>query len=924
MPFDVEVARNSFSAGEVSPELRGRADLQKTQNGCWFLENMVTLLEGGVTRRPGTQMVLQLNPAYTYVGIPFRFAGSGSNAYLIVIGGGIAKFILNNGVVQAPAGGDYTVAVPYTDADLGGQGAAIAGISNLRYATSGNVVYLFCDGHPPQVLTRNADNSWTLAPYVAIPASVPPQGGCIAPVDTENLDPAQTLVASGVTGIITLTASAAFAAAAATVPNGFQAGHVGSVWRLDESDLSQTPEWAADEAIAVPTQALPAGAGQIGSMANLAGPFAGTPSDATQNGTAVAYIGENFTTPQAIYSVTVSAGSGKTFGSGISGTLTLYGGNHLPANATDGVQLATVTFGGVANQASTATLYATDALSTFSYLWVAFSFASPTNVDVGKITWTQFTAGGTPVLRRYNGNVYQALTAGNAGATPPVHTAGAVLSGQGGVDWLYVHRDRGFVLITAVVSPTQATATVIERLPDSVTVTATANWWPSAWDAIKGYPNRGAIIRNSLVTGRQSKFWFTQPGTFNNHDIVDPTSSQSAIAGQLISPSGSLAWIEWFMGGLYLGTGTRDEEWVLVGQDILSAITIQNLSPYVSHQEGSAQHIPATGESGLMVINRARDRLLFMQLAYSYFMPQYAVEELTVTARHILGRVGGGALGVSRQQDPNRISWAWTKNGLLVGNTFMRDQQVNGWHRHPQHAATQSAVTYVATIPANDEGRSLTYLFTTRTINGTVQKFVELMQPFFQPTNFFAPDATGAWFLDCALQYSGAPTLMLTGLAHLAGAQVNVHADGCMMFDPDNLPTVSATGTLALPRPASNAVAGLPIAYRIRTLPLDLSTPAGSTAGDKQKANHVILREVNAAGGAIVVNPDDNPTVPEALDEDGILTFGQPIPLRNGIKRPPGLDAPLADECVVEISGSDTMPYTLVGIDPDIAVTEKP
>lgn len=788
MGLSLELAKTSFAAGEVSPELRNRDDLAKKQTGCWFLENMVVLLEGGVTRRPGTRMIMPYkDPSRVAVGIPFRFSGSGSNAYLIVINAGVARFILFNGVVQAPAGGNYEVAVPYTDADLGGAGAPVAGVSNLRYAQSGNVLYLFCDGHAPQTLTRNADNSWTLAPYLNIPPPV--QGnGSIGPVGAENIttititvtDPlgaALTQTTAGPGQTVKLVASAPL----------FQGGMESGIWRIDEANLALVPEWTANENIV-----------------------------------------------------------------------------------------------------------------------------------------------GTGNFRRFNGNVYVNLSAGNTGPNPPVHTVGSVTAINGGVTWQYTARDRGFVQIQTITDNQHATATVLEIIPVSAWTAGSTNWWPSAWDATvaNGWPNRVIINGNALWALRQGRFWRTQPGSFNNFDIVDPTNPGEALAGQLVSPSGSLVWLEWMMGGVWLIAGTRDEEWVMTGANILAPISVANLQPYPSRQEGSAQHIPAQVEGGMCFLGRDRRRLHHCTLQYGFGLPTIVPEELTLTARHIL-RDHGGAFGVSHQRDPHRINWLWCADGMLVGNSLMLQQQVNGWHRHPQHAPTNSVIEWVATIPSNDEGQSWTYFGTKRTINGQTARFVELLQPFFQPKNPAAPDATGAWFVDCGLNYSGPPVQTITGLDHLLGQAVAVHADGSMYLNPNgSLPVVGAvTGGIGivLSRMTSNCTVGLPISYRVRPLAFDLESPQkGSTQGARARANHFILTVVNSAGGMIAGNPDAG-GVAEAIEPLGgpPISAGVPVPLITDVVRTQGISVPLADQAVVEITGSDTMPFTLTGIDPDIDVTES-
>lgn len=787
MALSVQLAKTSFAAGEVSPELRVRSDLAKNQTGLWFLENMVVLLEGGVTRRPGTRMIIPYKDStQAAVFIPFRFSGSGSNAYLIVINAGVARFILGNAIVLKPdLSGPFEVPVPYTDADLGGTTSTTPGVSNLRYTASGNVIFLFCDGHAPQTLTRNADNSWVLANLITPPTqNIAPQSGGLAPVDPENLSATTiNLTDLDINPLVSATAQSGQSVAMNASAQLFFPGHIGSVWRIDEANLTSVPEWT-------PGEVLPGG--------------------------------------------------------------------------------------------------------------------------------LQF--------RRWNGNVYFTNDAGNAGPNPPVHIEGTVTPNgtASALSFTYVARDRCFVYITAVPAAQngfRAIGTLIENVPVSnwFTSPANTNWWPSAWDGVKGWPTRVALFGQSLVAARQGKFWKSQPGNFFNWDIVDPTSAQSGISAQLLSPSGSLVWIEAFYQNAFLAALARDDEWMLAGQDPFSPITVANLNPYPSQHEGAAQHIPAFADGAVIFIGRTRTRLHYGLLEFGGVMPQVKLEELTLSARHILKPK---ALGLSYQRDPNRINWIWCADGSLIGETLMVDQQINGWHRHP---LTNGAVEQIATIPALDDGESWTYLGVRRLINGQTVKFVELLQPFFQPANPAAPDASGAWFLDCALQYTGPPVMTLTGLDHLNGQRVGVHADGCMYLAPDGTqpivgPVNGGIG-ITLTRPTQNAVVGLPIDYRVRLLPLDLDTPRGSTAGARQKANHLFLRVVNAAGGNVCVNPDKG-GVPEPLVPQNILTYGTPVQLDTGILRPPGLEVPLDDQTIVEITGNDTMPFTLCGVDPDIEITE--
>ena len=49
----------SFNGGEVSPKIDARSDITKYQSSCKTLENFIPLVEGGATRTPGTNFVIE-------------------------------------------------------------------------------------------------------------------------------------------------------------------------------------------------------------------------------------------------------------------------------------------------------------------------------------------------------------------------------------------------------------------------------------------------------------------------------------------------------------------------------------------------------------------------------------------------------------------------------------------------------------------------------------------------------------------------------------------------------------------------------------------------------------------------------------------------------------------------------------------------
>jgi hypothetical protein len=78
-------ALSSFTAGEISPRLEGRVNLEKYREGLADLTNMVVHPHGGVARRPGTEFLGEVKSSANYTRlIPFQFKTS--DTYILEFG----------------------------------------------------------------------------------------------------------------------------------------------------------------------------------------------------------------------------------------------------------------------------------------------------------------------------------------------------------------------------------------------------------------------------------------------------------------------------------------------------------------------------------------------------------------------------------------------------------------------------------------------------------------------------------------------------------------------------------------------------------------------------------------------------------------------------------------------------------------------
>jgi len=272
MPKAIPI-QSSFNAGELSPTLDGRVDLQKYSSGCKKLENLIPLVQGPARRRSGTYFVEEVKESddRTWL-VPFEF--SETQAYILEFGDEYIRFYTNYGQVltgtvsawatstaytvgdlrsnggvnyyctvahtsgtfstdlsagrwYALSGSVYEIPTPYTLSDL----TASNGTLRLRWVQSADVVYIVHPNYPPKKLSRFGATRWTLTNIDFI-------GGPFEDVDP---DATITVYGSAETGSITLTASAAL----------FSASDVGSLFLMEQKSLDGIAQWEVAKTISV-------------------------------------------------------------------------------------------------------------------------------------------------------------------------------------------------------------------------------------------------------------------------------------------------------------------------------------------------------------------------------------------------------------------------------------------------------------------------------------------------------------------------------------------------------------------------------------------------------------------------------------------------------------------------------------------------
>lgn len=229
---------------------------------------------------------------------------------------------------------------------------------------------------------------------------------------------------------------------------------------------------------------------------------------------------------------------------------------------------------------------------------------------------------------------------------------------------------------------------------------------------------------------------------------------------------------------------TTSGEWAIDG-DPSGILTPGQVNPTQRTANGSGSLAPLVVDGSALYV-QARGSII-RDINYEWQSQDYKGNELTIFASHLFDNYT--LVDWAYQQVPHSIVWAVRSDGILLGMTYVREHQVNGWHRHDfkgvdpsigenyladgEYAADASifasggADDYVEGLCENvcvvSEGsEDVLYLLIKRSINGRTVRYIERMN------TRQVVDIEDMVLMDCSLSYDGrntntSHTMQLTG-----------------------------------------------------------------------------------------------------------------------------------------------------------------
>lgn len=432
-----------------------------------------------------------------------------------------------------------------------------------------------------------------------------------------------------------------------------------------------------------------------------------------------------------------------------------------------------------------------------------------------------------------------------------------------------------------VLTYSSTTAVVVNVLSTLTNTSAKANWRLGIWSDTTGWPTCGAFYDDRLfLAGAATTPQRLDGSKTGNYTNFSPSSTGGTVADDnavsFVLNSDDVNAIRWLAPNEKgLLTGTTRGEWAVKPSSLNEALTPTNISAKPSTRHGSAAVAPVSAGKAVLFVQRSSRKL--RELAYVFEVDGFRAPDLTTLASHI---TRPSISELAYQEQPQAVLWAVRDDGVLLGMTYEREQNVVAWHRHELGGWSNAGhtaiplVESIACVPAPDGTRDELYAVVQRYINGGTKRYIEYSTSLWEDGD----EQTDAFYADCGYTVTnGSPSSSVTGLWHLEGETVNVYADGKTHVD-----VTIANGTATLERTATTVTLGYFYDSDGQTLPVEGGASDGSAQGKKKRIHTLGFWLADTLG--LKYGPDfDN--LAEIIERQWGGNFNEATALYTGVKR---------------------------------------
>ena len=745
MPRATHVQTN-FTAGEISPRLLGRSDLNRYQNGLEKAENAIIYPHGMIARRPGTKFVgFTKNNGVSRL-IPFEY--NDDQAYVIEFGNEYLRFFrdgipITRSISITTASWSAELAT-YTSTAHGlavGDYVSVSGVDPVGYNAQGTVVSVpGANQFTLRVLTN--PGSYVSGGSAAVPYELasPWTSAELADINyTQSADVLYVMHPNFAPRRITRIGADVFSISTFEIKNGpFEplsqtakirvsvTGHDATA--VDSSYITwggSAQDWAGDEAGEHLSIKVTDGSFSFEHGTGVDGPSIGRLIKFKKgvNPFKVGLIYQTISNSQA-YILVLSKGQAIT-------TFVDY-----DPSTDDTAEWYLGDFYGSFSDTTHTRVEATNL--SFSSPTVTITTARKHTVEVGD----SITLQGSESTTDING-VYTVT------GTPSTTTIEVTASDPGTV------ASSGTVIMPAFLSNDAQEGTPVSMNQPKVPSFFQQRLWLGG------------------TTNNVNRIYASVTGDFNNFQEADLDSSYETLDTDSLNITidddrvNVIRWMRSVAQGLIVGT--NGAEYTIGGATTGSVVTPSSVRALRQTEYGSKAGVEAelVGRS-LLFAHRSGTRLI--ELAYSFEADQQVGTDMSIVSEHLLKP---GIKAMSYQEVPVQTMWIVLDNGDVIGFVFEKEQDVLGWTKC--NFGNNGLAESVAVIPETDEDAPWFI------VNRGGVRTIEVMQPPFDVDT----EQVDAWYVDAGLRFDARNTDSLALLKFNATS-----------YGTGSTGTLSASGTL--------------------------------------------------------------------------------------------------------------------------------
>lgn len=932
----------SFAGGELSDSMYGRVDINKYDSGAATLKNFTVQRYGGVRNRNGFRHI-----GVTYGGkrafyIPFLY--NANETYIIEVTAGHCRFLYNGQYIVEDNGEPYTISNNLNPADL-------QGICKIKYTQSADVLFIVHPDHYPMTLTRYSTYDWrweqmpiTGGPFEDSNGSAATEEEQITQVYRYGAGTYELTLPDTVTNISVELAGAGGGGSgvASSLEQFISPGGDGGVGELIK--FTTTVVAGKKYTLSVGT----GGAGGNGAVSNNY--FTQNTSQAGGNGGESVAFGKTARGGQGGGSAVQNgskghAGSNGTgyIGGGSGGTKGTDRANPNGKSGGDGFCNIRFRYGSKAAKITASAIEGEVTLTANKDIFEKDNIGSL--IELTHYKKSEYKKGvpdatdallvsclpgssvyvesfgfwkGNFSLEKYNENssMWELVRTQDGNHSQNYNFTEkneeeyivryrvtstefdtTIWSGENEKQTGYVtvqsfgNDYSGIIKITEYISGKKVKGKVLRTIGST---DATQIWAFSPWSRSKGYPTAAGFFEDRLVFAGSIRypqtFWSSKVGDYYNFSTSTPVVDDDAVtatlnSGQMNGIKAMVAFGELILltsGGEYKVSGGQGK-----------ALTPSNTLSQAQEYRGISDVLPVT--VGSRIVFAQQQGNIIRDLAYSYEADKYTGDDLNLLCSHLFD--GHKVVAMTYQQTPDSIIWFVRDDGLLLGLTYIKEQDIYAWHKH---SIKNARFVNVCCIP----GGECDELYAVIERNGQYENvMLEKRNDNDVPEEQI--------YVDDGITIRGSDIKEVTGLTWLEGETVAILADG------NALPQQKVEGgkvTLSEKHGYSVVHVGLPIDAVIKTLPIEFQMQDGSSISHKKRIGNLSVLFKNTRGGLYGLSE-------EKLDEikwRDTETYGQPTKLFTGKKK---IVLPAAgwDETQQLIIKQDApLPMTVLAIVPEI------